>query len=122
MRDIVLLRRAAQEFFEEGFAAPEVERILRGTPPELQEDARRSLMPARTVPDGCFAWVNYLVWLERVLEVAPVPLNAIDVDALLALKRERSRFEAAHPPCPHCGMPNEAHALRCRECMGEIKH
>lgn len=122
MRDLALLRRAAQEFFAEGFAAPEAERILRNTPPELHEEARRSLMPERTLPDGCFEWISYLVWLERVLEIAPVPLNAVEMEALLVLKRERDRFQAAHPPCPHCGLPNEQHALRCRECMGEIKH
>src|SRR5690348_11111224 len=119
MRDIQLLRRAAQEFFAEGFAAPEAERTLQGTPPEMQAEARRSLMPERTVPDGCFAWISYLIWLERVLEITDVPLSAVEVEALLALKRERNKFEAEHPPCPHCGLPNEAYALRCRECMGE---
>lgn len=121
MRDLDLLRRAASEFFAEGFAAPEAERLLSGTAPEHREQARRSVMPPRTVPEGCFEWIRYLVWLERVLEIARVPLTAIEVEALLVLQRERNRFQAEHPPCPHCGMPNEAHALRCRECMGEIK-
>jgi len=78
-------------------------------------------MPARTVPDGCFLWIDYLLWLERMLEIEDLPLNAVEAEALLVLKRERNRFQAEHPPCPHCGMPNESHALRCRECMEEIK-
>ncbi|MHB1673771.1 MAG: hypothetical protein ACYCSP_05920 [Acidobacteriaceae bacterium] len=120
MRDLNLLRRAAQEFFAEGFAAPEAERALRGTDPELLEEARKSFMPPRSVPDGCFHWIHYLIWLEGVLEITDVPLTAEEVEALRTLKRERARFQAEHPACPHCGMPNESHALRCRECMGEI--
>jgi len=120
MRDLAMLRRAAAEFFIAGFVAPEVARILAGTPPELQEAARASLSPPRTVPDGGFVWIGYLIWLERVLEILDLPLTAVEVEALMVLKSERSKFQAAHPACPHCGMPNEAHALRCRECMGEI--
>jgi hypothetical protein len=120
MRDLAMLRRAAAEFFIEGFVAPEAARILANTKPEDQEKARQSIMPPRTAPDGAFAWINYLIWLEQVLEVVDVPLNGVEVEALMALKRERIKFQNAHPPCPHCGMPNEAHALRCRECMGEI--
>lgn len=120
MRDLEMLRRAVKEFFAEGFAAPEAERAMRGTQPEHWEEARKALMPARTVPDGCFQWIFYLIWLESVLEITAVPLTAEEVEALRTLKRERMRFQAEHPPCPHCGMPNESHALRCRECMGEI--
>ena len=120
MRDLELLKRAAAEFFVEGFVAPEAQRILANTPPEAQQEALESLVPPRTVPEGAFVWIGYLLWLERVIEIAEVPLTAIEVEGLLALKRERAAFQAAHPPCPHCGMPNEAHALRCRECMSEI--
>lgn len=120
MRDLNLLRRAAADFFAEGFAAPEVERAMRGTGPELQEAARKALAPPRTVPDGCFQWIHYLVWLEGVLEITDVPLTAEEVEALRTLQRERNRFQAEHPACPRCGMPNESHALRCRECMEEI--
>lgn len=120
MRDLAMLQRAAAEFFIEGFVAPEVARILAATEPEQQEAARESLIPPRTVPDGALAWIGYLIWLEKVLEIVDLPLNGIEVEALMVLKRERNRFQAEHPPCPHCGMPNEEHAFRCRECMGEI--
>lgn len=125
MRDLAMLKRAASEFFLEGFFAPELARILRNTAPELQAAARASLLsvdgkPIRTVPDGAMVWVQYLIWLEQVLEIMPVQLNAVEVEALMVLKRERNRFQAAHPACHHCGLPNEPHALRCRECMREI--
>jgi hypothetical protein len=126
MRDLAMLRRAAAEFFLEGFVAPEAERILKDTRPEDREKARASLYsvegkPIRSAPDGAFAWINYLCWLERVLEIVDLPLAAIEVEALMVLKRERNKFQAEHPPCPHCGMPNEVHALRCRECMESIQ-
>jgi hypothetical protein len=117
-----LLTRAAEEFLNEGYEYQSAERILRETPPELQAEARRKLLPSRTVPDGCFVWLGYLVWLEGVLEIAPsLPLLASEAEGLLILRRARMRFRASHPPCPHCGMPNEEHALRCRECMKEIQ-
>jgi hypothetical protein len=121
MRDLALLKRAAAEFFIEGFVAPEVSRILANTPQDKQGAALESLMPARTVPDGAFRWIDYLIWLERVLELVDVPLSGVEVEALMVLKRERIRFQNEHPTCPHCGMPNEPHTLRCRECMEEIK-
>lgn len=120
MRDMAVLKCAAAEFFLEGFMAREVARKLEHTPPELQGAARQSMMP-RTIPDGGFVWIGYLLWLEQVLEIVPVTLNAWEVEALMVLKRERACFQAEHPACSHCGMPNEAHALCCRECGGEIK-
>jgi hypothetical protein len=115
-----LLRRAAAEYFNEGFVYAEIHRILENTPPENRQAARDSLLPPRSVPDGCFIWIGHLVWLERVLEIANVPLTAAEAEGLLVLQRERNRFQAGHPPCPRCGMPNEPHALNCRECMAEI--
>ena len=119
-RDLKTLQRAAAEFFDEGYEYPVAAKILRDTAPEDQAAARKSLMPQRTAPDGCFTWIGYLVWLERVMEIVDVPLAAVEAEGLMLLKRERIRFQAQHPACPHCGMPNEAHALRCRECMEEI--
>jgi hypothetical protein len=120
MRDRSMLQRAAAEFFVEGFVAPEAARILAGTKPEEQEAALKSLMPTRTAPEGAFRWIEYLIWLERALELVDLPLSGEEVEALMVLKRERIRFQNEHPACPHCGMPNEALALRCRECMKEI--
>jgi hypothetical protein len=119
-RDSKGLRTAAQEFFEEGYAYPEANRILSQTLPENQAVARKALLPQRTLPDGYYIWIAHLIWLERILEIAPVEMAAVEVEGLVLLKQERGRFRAEHPPCPHCGMPNEPHALRCRECMGEI--
>ena len=129
-RDLAALRTAAAEFFEEGFEMAVAAPILRETPVEQLAEARGKLLshrgpdgkpvPYRTAPDGCFAWISYLVWLEGLLEITPLPLSAAEAQGLLILKRERARFQAEHPPCPRCGMPNEAHATRCRECLEEI--
>ncbi len=115
-----MLRRAAAEYFVEGFMASEIRRMVEGTPPELREEALESMAPPRTTPDGCFVWINYLLWLERLMEIAPVRLTAVEAEGLMVVKRERERFQAEHPPCPHCGLPNEKHALHCRECMEVI--
>jgi len=117
-----LVRRAAAEYFVEGFVHAELRRVLDSTEPELREQARASMAAPRTVPEGCFVWIGYLVWLERLLEITAVPLTAAEAEGLMVLKRERDRFQAEHPPCPKCGMPNEAHALNCRECFAEIPH
>lgn len=117
-----LVRKAAAEYFIEGFHSGETERVLRNTDEALRVEAYERMRPKRTVPDGCFAWIGHLIWLEGILDVAPVALTAEEAEGLVALKRERARFQASHPACSSCGMPNDAHALRCRECMAEIKH
>jgi hypothetical protein len=119
-RDPDALARAAAEFFEEGYEYPIASKILADTPVELQAEARGKLLPRRTVPDGCYVWASYLIWLERVLDVVDLQLAAAEVEGLMILRRERNRFESGHPPCPRCGMPNALHLLRCRECMAEI--
>ena len=119
-RDLVRLRRAAAEFFLEGYEYPEANRILGQTAAEHQSAARKSLFTARTLPDGYFTWIVYLIWLERILEVTQVALLAVEVEGLALLKQEREKFQASHPACPHCGMPNTKHELRCRECMEEL--
>lgn len=115
-----LVRRAAAEFFIEGFMHAEIERRVKATPEDLRVRAIEELRPRRTVPEGCFTWIGYLIWLERILEIAPLPLLAVEALGLAELKRERNRFQAEHPPCPHCGLPNEPHAFTCRECLAEI--
>jgi hypothetical protein len=117
-----LLEKAAEEFLAEGYEYQTAAKILEKTAPEHLEEARRKLLPPRTVPDGCFVWLSYLIWLDDILEVVPgLQLLASEAEGLLVLRRARNRFLNTHPPCPHCGLPNEAHADRCRECMGEIK-
>lgn len=115
-----LLAQAANEMFLAGFEWSIAEQTLRDTAPEYQEEALRKLITPRTLPEGFFVWLRYLVWLDRVMEITAVQLLAVEVEGLLVLRAARNRFQQSHPGCPHCGMPNEAHALRCRECMGEI--
>jgi hypothetical protein len=118
--DVAGVRKAIQEFFLEGYEYPEASKMLESTRPEHRAAARAKLFTPRTLADGYYTWVFYLVWLERILEVAQIPLFAVEAEGLVVLRQERNRFQASHPPCPHCGMPNEQLAFRCRECMGEI--
>jgi hypothetical protein len=118
--DFKRLRTAAREFFEEGYDSTEANRILAQTAPEHQAAARQKLYKPRTLPEGYYVWVAHLIWLEAMLEVATFALFAVEAEGLRMLKQERGRFQSAHPPCPHCGMPNEPHALCCRECGGEM--
>jgi len=120
-RNLRLLEQAAAEFLEEGFQYPLLKKILDDTAPEHHEQAKSKMLAPRTVPEGYFVWLGYLIWIERVLELVPtIELTAVEVESLLVLRRARNKFQAEHPPCPRCGMPNEQHALRCRECMKEI--
>lgn len=116
-----LATHAIAELFGEGFMASEIARTLSNTDPDLRAAAYESMRPPRSLPDGCFEFVHHLIWLEDVLEIAPVELTAIEAEGLLRLKRERAHFKAEHPACFKCGMPNEKNAFRCRECMAEIQ-
>jgi hypothetical protein len=114
------VQRAIAELFNEGFIASEISRTLKNTPPELRPQAFESMRPERTAPDGLFEWAHHLLWLEKLLEIAPVHLTAVEAAGLIALKRERAHFQNTHPACFKCGMPNEKDAFRCRECMAEL--
>jgi hypothetical protein len=117
-----LVRQAAAEYFTEGFMYAEIDRMLKNTDPGMRIEAYESMRPPRSVPDGCFEWIRHLIWVENLLEIVAIPLTASEAEGLVALKRERNRFQSTHPPCPSCGMPNEAHAFKCRECMADIQH
>jgi|GEM_PF-6443994 len=119
---LALVRRAAAEYFSEGFQYGDIARTIENTPPEERVAAYESLRPRRTVPEGCFVWIAHLVWLEGMLKVAPIQLTAEEAASLQVLKEERQHFQATHPACPRCGLPNSPHAFRCRECMAEIQH
>lgn len=116
-----IVQRAIAELFNEGFMASEISRTLENTPPDLRPLAFESMRPKRTVPDGLFEWAHHLFWLEKLLDIVPVELTAVETVGLIALKQERARFQKTHPSCFKCGMPNEANAFRCRECMADLK-
>jgi len=117
-----LVRTAAAEYFIEGYLYAEMRRIIENTDPDRRVEAYEQSRPPRTVPDGCFGWITHLIWLENLLEICPLQLTAQEAEGLVTLKRARVKFQAEHPPCPKCGMPNEAHAFKCRECFADIQH
>ncbi len=116
------LAAAAEEFLEEGYAYPIAARELRNTAPEYQAEASLKLFPRRRSADGFFLWLQHLIWLEGVLEIQPhLELTAEQVEGLRILRLARSRFLRSHPPCPHCGMPNDPDTFNCRDCLKKVK-
>lgn len=117
------LAAAADEFLEEGYAYPVALQQLKHTAPEYLGEAIEKLLPHRTSADGLFVWFKHLVWLEGILDIQPqLELTASEVEGLKILRQARTRFLQSHPPCPHCGMPNERGTLTCRDCLKGIKN
>jgi hypothetical protein len=116
------IEKAIDEFLEEGYAYQVNRHEIEETPAELRAEALRNMLPERTQADGYFGWLRYLVWLDGVRELAAdLQLSAAEVQGLGILHRCRNKFQRSHPPCMHCGMPNEDHEFRCHNCMGELK-
>lgn len=116
------LASAADEFLEEGYAYPVAAHELKATAVEHQAEAAIMLFPRRASGDGFFVWLHHLVWVEGILDVQPqLQLTASEVEGLRILRQARTRFLRSHPPCPHCGMPNEQGTMQCRDCLKEIK-
>jgi hypothetical protein len=75
----------------------------------------------RTLPDGYYSWVGYLLYLESLLELglqfSPRELEAADAIGLLVLKTARAEWSREHPACDDCGRPQETRfATHCPYC------
>lgn len=115
------LAAAADEFLEEGFAWSVHEKLFNDTEPEYRREAMEKLLPKRQSPDGFYLWLQHLVWLEGIRDIAPnLQLTALEVQGLAVLTRARNRFQRTHPPCPYCGMANDEGEMTCHSCLKEI--
>lgn len=117
------LEIAIAEFFEEGYAYQVNKHEIDETPLDLRSEAVAAMLPQRSQAEGFYLWVRYLAWLDGVLDLAPhLSLARIEAEGLNAFRRGRTQFQRSHPPCHHCGMPNEAEAYSCHHCWKEIKN
>lgn len=84
-RDPVGLRAAAFEMFVETMTKVERER------------------PARSLADGYYYQVEYLLWLKSRQRVAKLDLSAQDVEGICAVDSAHDEFTDKYPQCGSCG-------------------
>lgn len=121
-RDLQTLAQAADDFFEEGFQLPFALKVIADTEPEERAEAEEKLLPRRMYADGYYIWLQYLIWLDGVIELQQGQrLTVAELEGMRVLRSARSRFLKAHPPCHHCGQPEETTVVRCRHCGMELK-
>ena len=117
------LRIAALELLEESFEAPETERLRR-----FAEIAANGAEMLAKLPQRRTLSPGYYIWLAAIQESVVEPMEAgiafgerdllaDEALALLAIRRARSDFNEAHPPCRGCGKPmRDAQASHCDGC------
>jgi hypothetical protein len=123
-RDYEGLRIAAGELFEEEFIADGIR--IDADDPNL-DNIERLLrdQTVRTVAEGYFERLRYLLWLESTLEFgAPAGLSPLlrdEVEGMRAVRSARAEFSRRHPSCPNCGELNNASAFSCRGCGKDLR-
>lgn len=125
-RDYEGLRIAALELFEEARTTREQERRFRNIDLDRTVNAEQLIeqaMPKRTLSDGYYSRVRYLLWLERTQEAGVnfKNLQVSEVEGVGAVNEARSEFKSKYPPCPRCGFPNTKFMPRCGECGAELQ-
>jgi len=115
------LRIAAREFFEEEWAFKKVDALRANV--RNREELIRKTLPKRSVTKGYYLWVEYLLWLAGVHEIARFQdLSASEAEGLKLVARARNEFYRHHPPCPKCGATTDGFGqIRCMECKAELK-
>ncbi|SRR5579884_170075 len=119
--DYAHLRIAARESLEEGWALQGAERTLRlGRAQDRAAYIERRL-PKRTLAEGYYTWIDYLLWLSDVHEVVSFRnLTATEVEGIRIVREARDQFLARHPRCGKCGAMNDRSALNCADCGVEF--
>jgi hypothetical protein len=121
-RDYPNLAIAAREVFEEGWSFRKVERTLRQNDVRERADLIQKVVGKRTLAEGYYEWVSYLLWLSRMHEIVEFHgLLFIEVRGIEVVREQKTLFMAAHPGCYKCGAMNEKFAMRCVECKADLK-
>jgi hypothetical protein len=101
------LKCAALELLDEARLEPHRQRADRLA--EFAENAEQILAaaaPKRSLADGYYARLGYLLELEQLMHLGYQFASAIklsEMRGLLALAAARREFDALHPPCKRCG-------------------
>jgi hypothetical protein len=122
-RDFAGLKIAAAELYIESFLRPDLEASLIGCDPERAVEAVSKTNPPRSVSQGYYLWVMYLMWLKSVMGLPgqQIELYGDEAEGLLVLADAERAFRKEHPSCYKCGALNMKHAGSCRECGAEFK-
>jgi hypothetical protein len=114
------LRIAAREYYEEGWGWRKVRRASKQQLANREEFIRKTL-PPRTLADGYYLWIDYLVWLLSTVETLRIEtLAASEVEGIRIVSEARAEFARKHPRCYRCGAQNENFAMRCAECQQDF--
>ena len=104
--DSATLQTALTELFEESFIYGLNEAAMEGAN-ESQRLRLEEELPPRTLAVGYYTRAQYLLELERSMEVGcgfdAHTLTRADVAGLQALRSARNHFEREHFPCGRCG-------------------
>ena len=125
-RDYVGLRIAAMERLEEAFDDQDTERTLRRAAEgqSNMDEVFEACAPRQSLAAGYYARVDYLFWLEGVMQnirFSPSEISVTEVEGIRLVAEMRDKFRREHPPCPQCGASNRRFALACRECRHELQ-
>ena len=119
-KDAEGLQVALRELFEEAYLREAIAGVMAEAG---EEDRARALddLPERTLSPGYYDRASYLLDLSSAIQVgasySAATLTRSDVVGLQAVKRARSEYEQAHPPCGRCGTRQDnVWATQCRSC------
>lgn len=121
-RDQSGLEQAAFEMMEDALHDPERARVAQLAEVSANPEAVLASAPsARSLPEGYYARVGYLMELESILglgvELRPDEIDLSELRGLSAIAAARRKFDRLHPPCARCGrrLENEWDKV-CGEC------
>lgn len=121
-RDYPNLRIAASEAFEQGWAWHGAMRTLRRGRVADQTEFLQRVIPQRSLAEGYYAWIDYLIWLSATHDIVPFrELSAIEVEGIKIIRAARDKFLSDRVRCGKCGSLNDKHALACSECGERFK-
>lgn len=118
------LRRAAVEYLEECVTADERERRWQKSHTAANRDElQQQLAPRRTLAEGYYARVGYLLDLQEMIEIGlqfrTADLKHKELAGLMAMRDARAEFEQRWPACG-CGTRNIKLSPKCRGCGREL--
>ncbi|HWR37698.1 MAG TPA: hypothetical protein VN622_17685 [Clostridia bacterium] len=122
--DLIGVRTAALELYAEQLREQECGALEDRQKRPLTEAVRNSFRKDRTLAEGYYDWVLYLLKLKDQISVGVdvgIQLSADEVDGLRSVEAAFQEFRREHPPCPRCGALNRSFAVVCWNCRTKMK-